>query len=168
MSTTESTPEPVSEPDDPFPVNGYRARLCALYAELDEAVAALGPVCQLSGRCCRFNEYGHTLFVSSPEAELLLADAPRPSRPLDDGATCPWQDALGRCTARDARPLGCRVYFCDPDYQLHAPEVAERFITRLKRMVEELGLPWGYAPLHDHLRKASGEGRLPATAVDES
>ena len=36
-------------------------------------MAQLGPVCQLSGRCCRFKEYGHTLFVSTAEVRLLLA-----------------------------------------------------------------------------------------------
>jgi superfamily I DNA/RNA helicase len=28
-----------------------------------------GPVCVASGRCCRFKEYGHTLFLSNLEAE---------------------------------------------------------------------------------------------------
>ena len=38
-------------------------------------------------------------------------------RPLDQGATCPWQDSRGHCTAREARPLGCRVYYCDPAFE---------------------------------------------------
>lgn len=135
--------------------------LRALYADLDAAVAHLGPVCALSGRCCRFAEYGHTLFVSAPEVSLLLADAPAPARPLDDGETCPWQDTLGRCTARGARPLGCRVYFCDPAYQTLAPEVSETFIARLKRLAEEYDLPWNYAPLHRHLWQAYEQGRFP-------
>ncbi len=92
-----------------------------MYRDLDAEVAGPAPVCLVSGLCCRFEEYGHTLFVSAPEMAILLADAPPPSRPLDDGATCPWQDARGRCTAREARPLGCRVYFCDPTYQDQAP-----------------------------------------------
>src|SRR5262249_44723991 len=95
------TPPP-PDTDAPVPLSRYREQLRALYAALDEAVAGFGPTCRLSGRCCRFAEYGHTLFLSAPEAELLLADAPPPARPLDDGATCPWQDTLGRCTARDA------------------------------------------------------------------
>jgi hypothetical protein len=139
----------------------FREALLAAYAELDAEVARQTPVCQISGRCCRFEEYGHTLFVSSPEFALLLADAPAPSRPLDGGATCPWQDNRGRCSARGARPMGCRVYFCDPDYQPRAPEIAEAGIARLKRLVEELGLPWDYAPLHRHLAQALIDGRYP-------
>lgn len=142
---------------DPAP---FRAELLGLYAELDAAVAAHGPVCQLSGRCCRFAEYGHTLFVSAPEVALLLADAPRPSRALDEGATCPWQDARGHCTARQARPLGCRVYYCDPAYQPHATDLGERFVGKLKALVDAHDLPWSYAPLHSHLHAARSAGRF--------
>jgi hypothetical protein len=140
--------------------DSFRDELHAIYAELHEAVAALGPVCELSGRCCRFTEMGHTLFVSAPEAALLLADAPPAVRALDDGATCPWQDIQGRCTAREARPLGCRVYFCDPSYEPHAAELSERYLGRLKRLAEAHGLPWHYAPLHHHLRSALEAGRF--------
>ena len=143
---------------DPAP---FRAALRALYADLDADVARHGPACRLSGRCCRFAESDHTLFVSAPEAALLLADAPPPARPLDDGATCPWQDRLGRCTARDARPLGCRVYYCDPAYGPHAPALSESSIARLKRLVDDLDLPWDYAPLHHHLHAARAAGRFP-------
>jgi Fe-S-cluster containining protein len=127
------------------------ADLRALYAELDAQVERLGPTCQLSGRCCRFQEYGHTLFVSTPEVEYLITAAPNPVRPLDLGQTCPWQDHRGRCTAREARPLGCRVYFCDASYGEHGRDLSEQFIARLKRLTENHRLPWNYAPLHHHL-----------------
>jgi hypothetical protein len=139
----------------------FREDLHALYAELDAAVAVLEPVCQLSGRCCRFAEEDHTLFISALEAAVLLADAPPPVRALDDGATCPWQDARGRCVAREARPIGCRVYFCDPKYRPHAPEVSEQFIRRVKSLADARGLPWQYAPLHYHLHAARDAGRFP-------
>jgi hypothetical protein len=153
-----------AESDERAEVDRFRAPLRALYRELDEAVAAHGPVCRLSGLCCRFAEYDHTLFLSEPEAALLLADAPPPVRPLDDGATCPWQDDHGRCTAREARPLGCRVYFCDPAYQGHAPTLSETYLARLKRLCEAHGLAWNYAPLHHHLRRAELPGRTPVPA----
>lgn len=153
----------MSPPDvaDALDAGRFRDALHAIYADLDAEVARLGPACQLSGRCCRFVEYDHTLFLSAPEAALLLAEAPPPARPLDDGATCPWQDAHGRCTAREARPVGCRVYFCDPAYEGQAPELSERFLGRLKRLADALDLPWAYAPLHHHLRLAQAEGRFP-------
>jgi hypothetical protein len=138
---------------EPDRKSGLWSDVRALYAELDAEVSRLGPVCQISGRCCRFQEYGHTLFVSQPELEYLLGAGPAPIRPLDDGQTCPWQDALGRCTARQARPLGCRVYYCDPAFEPHGSELSERFIARLKRLAERHGVPWNYAPLHRHLHR---------------
>jgi hypothetical protein len=141
-------------------VSSFRDEVLAIYEALDQEVASLGPTCQLSGRCCRFAEYGHTLFVSGPEFAVLLDGAPDPSRPIDNGETCPWQDHQGRCTARGARPLGCRVYFCDPQYEPKAPEISERHLASLKRLAEHHGLAWDYAPLHHHTRQAQNEGML--------
>lgn len=149
-------------------VAAYREALQAIYGALEAEIARRAPVCQLSGRCCRFAEYDHTLFLSTAELGVLLADAPAPTRPLDDGETCPWQDARGHCTARSARPLGCRVYFCDPSYEGQAGELTESFLARVKQLADAFGLPWNYAPLHHHLRlvwprplEAEGEGPDP-------
>jgi hypothetical protein len=135
-----------------------RASVRGLYEELDAEVANLGPVCRLSGLCCRFREYGHTLFVSTAEVLFLLESAPEPKRPLDHGETCPWQDSSGRCTARECRPLGCRVYHCDPSYEPSAHELSERYIARLKELTMNHGLPWNYAPLHHHLQEQQAVG----------
>jgi hypothetical protein len=144
-----------------------RGPLAVLYEDLGAAVAEVGPVCRLSGRCCRFEEYGHTLFLSAAEAALLVADAPPPARPLDDPSCCPWQDQAGRCTAREARPLGCRVYFCDPSYEGKAEPLTEEFLGRLRRLVDSLGLPWGYARLHHHVNAAARAGLLPDGAAGD-
>jgi hypothetical protein len=137
----------------------WQAEIRALYDELDARVARLGPKCDLSGRCCRFEEFGHTLFVSSPEIGFLLSAAPRPQRPLDGGRSCPWQDHQGRCTARDGRPLGCRVYYCDPSYRDAGEELSEHFIRRLKDLSDNHGLSWNYVPLHKHLEAELAGGR---------
>jgi hypothetical protein len=144
---------PYASPNQPLLDPHVGAILRALYAQVDAEVARLGPICQLSGRCCRFKEYGHTLFVSSVEARLLMQQAPEPVRPVDDGETCPWQDSRGHCTARECRPLGCRVYYCDPAYEPSSHGISERFIAKLKELTNESGLPWNYAPLHRHLQE---------------
>lgn len=129
------------------------SRVLALYAEVDTAVAAAGPKCDASGRCCRFKDYGHTLFISQLEAEVLLAAAPPYVKPVSD-AFCPFQvDNL--CTAREPRPLGCRIYFCDPAYQEKGNAITETFLRRLKVLAEESGTGWRYAPLHFFLNEVS-------------
>src|SRR5438094_8693093 len=123
-----------------------RRRVFEIYAEADAAVAAAGPVCVASGRCCRFAEYGHTLFLSSLEADVLLAAAPPYEQPVTPDF-CPFQvDNL--CTAREPRPLGCRVYFCDPGYQETGREISETYLRQLKDLANESGVGWHYAPLH--------------------
>lgn len=120
--------------------------LNTLYAEVDRRVAEAGPTCEASGRCCRFTEYDHTLFLTEPEAEFLLASAPFYDKPVSrDG--CPFQ-IDNRCTAREPRPLGCRIYFCDPTYQQTAQIIMEDALTELKQFCEAHGLGWRYAPLH--------------------
>jgi hypothetical protein len=120
-----------------------------LYAEVDRAVAAEGPVCVASGRCCRFKEYGHTLFLSGLEAEVLLRDAPPYERPVTPDF-CPFQKG-NLCTAREPRPLGCRVYYCDPNYQEAGRRISETYLRRLKDLADAEGVPWHYAPLHHFL-----------------
>lgn len=134
-----------------------RVAIRAIYESADAAVAAAGPVCESSGRCCRFIEYGHTLFLSDMEAEHLLETAPGYDRVTPAG--CPFQiDNL--CTARDERPLGCRVYFCDPTYQDAMPVILESHLQRLKRLADQLGRRWRYAPLHQFLSEALAAGRI--------
>jgi len=133
-----------------------RARVLAVYGLADAEVAAEEPKCESSGRCCRFTEYGHTLFLSEIEAEVLLETAPSYDAVSPHG--CPFQ-VNNLCTARDERPLGCRVYFCDPSFQNRMPEIIEVGISRLKRLTDEAGRPWRYSPLHVFLQEALDAGR---------
>src|SRR5712691_10313081 len=112
-----------------------RNRILALYRDVDQAVQAAGPVCVASGRCCRFKEYGHTLFLSNLEADVLLAAAPPFEAPLTPDF-CPFQKE-NLCTAREPRPLGCRIYFCDPNYQETGNRISEEFVRRLKDLANE-------------------------------
>src|SRR5437764_12628981 len=95
--------------------DALRRQVLELYQDVDRQVAAAGPGVVASGRCCRFKEYGHTLFLSNLEAEVLLHGAPPYDRPVTSDF-CPFQRG-NLCTAREPRPLGCRVYYCDPNYQ---------------------------------------------------
>jgi hypothetical protein len=129
-----------------------RRQVLALYQDVDHEVAAAGPVCLASGRCCRFKDYGHVLFLSNLEADVLLASAPPYEGPVS-ADFCPFQrDNL--CTAREPRPLGCRVYYCDPSYQDTGNRLTETYLRRLKELAAAHGLAWHYAPLHTFLNAA--------------
>lgn len=129
-----------------------RREVLEVYADADAAVRAARPRCDASGRCCRFKEYGHTLFLSHFEAELLLEAAPPYEQPVSaDG--CPFQVG-GLCTARESRPLGCRIYFCDPAYQDTGNQITEDALAVLKRIADAHAAGWQYAPLHVFLNAA--------------
>jgi len=131
-----------------------RLEVLELYKEVDREVAAAGPVCVASGRCCRFKEYGHVLFLSNLEADTLLAAAPPYDKPVSPDF-CPFQKG-NLCTAREPRPLSCRVFYCDPNYQERSGEITEKYLRRLKQLADAHGMPWRYAPLHHFL---NSEGR---------
>jgi hypothetical protein len=129
-----------------------REEVFRIYAEAERDIAAAGPVCVASGRCCRFKEYGHTLFLSNLEADVLLSGAPPYEQPVS-ADFCPFQkDKL--CTAREHRPLGCRVYYCDPNYQETGNRITEEYLRKLKDVAERHNVAWRYAPLHDFLNAA--------------
>ena len=131
--------------------NHIRTRVLSLYATVDAAVAAAGPKCESSGRCCRFKEYGHTLFISHLEAEVLLAEAPSYEQPVSSDF-CPFQKE-NLCTAREPRPLGCRIYFCDPSYQETGKQITESALQHMRQLADEFDLGWRYAPLHVFLNE---------------
>jgi hypothetical protein len=140
--------------------DAIRRQVLEIYKEVDQAVAAAGPVCVASGRCCRFKDYGHVLFLSNLEADVLLDSAPPYQQPVSPDF-CPFQ-RNNLCTAREPRPLGCRIFYCDPSYQEAGNQITEEALGRLKQLAQEHGIIWQYAPLHVFLNAAS---RDPAPAA---
>ena len=109
---------------------------------------ALSPTlsCRMSGRCCRFQEADHQLFLTRIEYREMVARAgPRPAR--DD--LCPWLEK-GRCDNRDGRALSCRTYFCSDEPK--AAEITEKWHAAIRRLHEETGEEYLYRSLGEHLR----------------
>jgi hypothetical protein len=48
------------------------------------------------------------------------------------------------CTARQARPLGCRIYFCDENAQHWQNDVYEKYHARLTALHDSFGIPYQY------------------------
>ena len=121
-----------------------RAAVHALYQHLQDAIELRGPVCESSGRCCRFDEYGHRLFVSTMELATFIHDlGAGPGCDESHGHGCPFQSGK-LCTVHAFRPFGCRVFYCDPTARTWQEEQYERFHTRLRRLHDELKVPYFY------------------------
>jgi len=69
-----------------------------------------------------------------------------------DPELCPfWTDGL--CAAREERPIGCRTYFCDPEWQEVGARIHEDYHRRAQRMSEAAGFPYQYGPYVSLLRE---------------
>jgi Fe-S-cluster containining protein len=68
-----------------------------------------------------------------------------------DPAGCPFQsDKL--CTVHAIRPFGCRIFFCDATTTDWQNQMYEQFHARLKRLHEELNVPYFYIEWREALR----------------
>jgi Fe-S-cluster containining protein len=126
-----------------------RLRLREVYARVAEDVAASPSLrCELSGRCCRFREAGHQLWLTRLEYEEMTARGGAPGGGRGGGAgACPWLEG-GLCANRDGRALACRTYFCS-DEPL-AATLTERWHREIRRIHDECAVPYEYRSLEDH------------------
>jgi Fe-S-cluster containining protein len=122
-----------------------RAAVHDLYDRLAIQVDSRKPICVLSGRCCRFEEYGHRLYVTTIELAAFIsqwrADASNPLRVVQ--GACPFQTGK-LCGVHAIRPFGCRIFYCDPTATEWQQAQYEQFHAELKRLHETLGIQYHY------------------------
>lgn len=121
----------------------FEARMAEFYSRVDEQIARRGPVCVNRGACCKFGSYGHRLFVTEVELAYFGMGQAGAIRAPDGADACPYQ-VTGLCTARTHRPLGCRIFFCDPAAQHWQSDEYERGLLELKQIGEEFGIEYRY------------------------
>lgn len=124
------------------------AELESVYAYIAAQVESRRPICGQSGRCCRFAEYGHRLYTTGLEAAYTIVRLPTALERdrLEEARRaggCPFQVA-NLCGMHDIRPLGCRVYYCDPTAQGWQEELSERMLAGIRRIHERHALPYRY------------------------
>jgi hypothetical protein len=130
-------------PDD----RAAAAELLQLYEKVEADLAARpGLFCEKSGRCCRFREAGHDLFLTALEfREMVRGGGPRAE---SEKGVCPWLEE-GLCGNREGRALACRTYFCSDEAQ--AAEVTERWHAEIRRIHDRHRVPYDYGALTRHL-----------------
>lgn len=131
-----------------------------LYARAQQFIDAQQPTCWNRGECCRFGAFGHRLFVTTMELAYYLAAGEVPAVPAVDA--CPHAHD-GRCHARDRRPLGCRIFYCDPEAQRWQPPLTERLLAELRTLHNELGVEYVYVDWMVALAALAGQARSSRT-----
>lgn len=173
-------------------------RLRGLLDAVDADVAGTGFACQQSGRCCKFESFGHRLFMTGLEVAWFRSRVGAPPgvrhesggdegggeveggggggsagaceasvgvgaastalpviEPKRDG--CPYQ-VDGSCGVHRDRPFACRVFFCQEGSDAWQGERYEAFQDEMKRLHEELGLPYRYMEWRRGLADAAAQG----------
>ena len=125
-------------------------QLTMLYERLASDIDKHQPVCVASGKCCHFETYGHRLYVTGLEIGWMysqLSDSQKQAL-LDsndlltlDG--CPFQ-LDGKCSVHPIRPLGCRIYYCDPNAQAWQNPAYELYLADLQTMHELNQIEYAY------------------------
>ncbi len=140
-----------------------RAAVREIYSSLQDDIDARKPVCRASGRCCRFEEFGHRLYVTTLELAAFVAELPS-RRPEDSRAGalpilsdrpppgCPYQ-VDGLCGVHAIRPFGCRIFFCDSTSAQWQSERYERYHAELKRLHARLNVRYFYVEWRQALRE---------------
>jgi Fe-S-cluster containining protein len=142
-----------------------REAVLRIYVQVQAEIDRRRPRCEMSGRCCRFEEFGHRLYVTTLELAAFVHDLPRPEQmvpPLGqsiaawDGTGCAYQ--IGRlCGIHGIRPFGCRMFFCDASATEWQQSLYERFHGTLKRLHEELDVPYFYVEWRRAVRMLTGQ-----------
>jgi Fe-S-cluster containining protein len=125
-----------------------RAVVNEVYRDLQKEIDARRPVCVISGRCCRFEEFGHQLYVTTLEMGVFLHElrAANPAVAADEkwsGQGCPFQ-VNKLCSVHAIRPFGCRLFFCDSTSTEWQHEQYRNFHSRLKSLHDQLEVPYFY------------------------
>jgi len=113
-----------------------------LYQSFQYDIDERRPLCSASGRCCRFEEFGHRLYVTTLELAAFAAQLQNHATQWD-GTGCPFQhDRL--CSVHPIRPFGCRVFFCDSTSTDWQHDRYEHYHARLKELHQELFVAYHY------------------------
>ncbi|MCC5828477.1 MAG: YkgJ family cysteine cluster protein [Phycisphaeraceae bacterium] len=134
-------------------------QLRTIERDLLDAVARRGPTCWISGRCCHFDHYGHRLYLTGLEiawfARRMSLQSPKASEPSGGalalpqaGRAAPSGDCpflSGRCcSVHEARPLGCRTFFCQQGTEDWQQALHERVLGRIRRLHDRFQLDYQY------------------------
>jgi Fe-S-cluster containining protein len=119
-----------------------------VYEGVAKEIAARGPACWASGRCCNFEKTGHRLYVTGLEAAYaVVRHGPGVTGEEIAAAVarggCPFQTA-NLCGMHEIKPLGCRVYFCDRSSTPWQNELSERALREIRAVHERWELPYRY------------------------
>ena len=144
-----------------------RSGLESVYEAAAVEIAARGPACWASGRCCNFERTGHRLYVTGLEAAYTVSGLPQIAgtrvgnypdaslRPLalaqaKERGGCPFQ-VQNLCGVHAIKPLGCRMYFCHRSAQAWQQELSEKLLAEIRGLHDRFAVEYRYGEWREML-----------------
>ncbi|HHT9123956.1 MAG TPA: hypothetical protein ACFYEF_13890, partial [Candidatus Wunengus sp. YC63] len=56
-----------------------------------------------------------------------------------------------KCSIRNFRTFGCRIFYCDPQYKDTSYGLYERYLLRIKKLSNKYNIGWKYSPFFHQL-----------------
>jgi Fe-S-cluster containining protein len=134
-------------------INNICQDVSVIYNWLDSQINLFDADCSACGKCCDFDSFGHKLFVSSPEILYFYKNL-KPLRKMTAGH-CPYQQE-NKCTAREFRFAGCRIFFCKGNSEKQNA-LYEEVLNKFKVICNEHKYPYRYIELSKALEIADEE-----------
>lgn len=100
-----------------------------IYGWIDSHNSKTEVECEQCGRCCDFKNYGHRLFVTTPELVYLAEKLGAENIKKANGA-CPYIKN-NKCSIHQNRFAGCRIFFCKGDAERQS-ELSEKALKKFK------------------------------------
>lgn len=129
-------------------VNLY-SELGRIYQLLEKELTQLNPGCNQCGTCCDFSTFDHVLYASSIEINYITQNVEVPDFNVADNV-CPFLKD-NQCSIRDFRTLGCRVFYCNPQYREVLCDMYEKYYHMIKELSNKYNAQWSYLPFLNYL-----------------
>jgi Fe-S-cluster containining protein len=127
--------------------NNQTSLICSeveqIYDRLDSNIKSSNNQCAACGKCCNFESFDHKLFVTTPE--LLYFSKNVKNLKLILTQSCPYLED-GKCSVRNYRFAGCRIFFCKADKDLQN-KLSKETIGKFKMLCDKFNFPYCYIDL---------------------
>ncbi|HHT9106248.1 MAG TPA: YkgJ family cysteine cluster protein [Candidatus Wujingus californicus] len=125
--------------------------LVKIYQDLEKEIGKINPECKMCGTCCNFGKYKHVLYASSIETDFLEKFVDVHAFNVTDNV-CPFLKD-NKCSIRNFRTLGCRIFYCDSKHKDTSYGLYERYLRKIKKLSNKYNIEWKYRPFLHQLAK---------------
>jgi hypothetical protein len=111
-----------------------KTELALIYEELNAELVEFPFSCKACGKCCAFIQFGHQLWLTNIEFAYLFSDLSKDfiKKSYKD---CPLMKNK-RCTSRDLRSIGCRVFHCNADSET-MNDLTEKYLEKIQLFAQK-------------------------------